>query len=277
MPELVKITVRASEAHPDVLTVQDAMRQVLDIFAMLQGDDAGVEWKLLRASTNSPFHIEGEAVSFIPNVDISVIARAQKTALARNLREVVSGRTPNDPEFEIKTAKGLLARNLNGIGSTEIDLGLGEPIVVTPTVARVAIQALDRSPATSDLFEMPHPRDEIGSIEGKLLTLGTHWNHPAVLVQEGLSKVRVWCRLSADLAKTFESKTSFQDVWQHRPVRVRGRIKFDQSGNYDYVLASDIIRLEERSVSLETIRDPDFTSGLSIVEYLDRFRDGALG
>ena len=36
VPERIKITVRPSGSHPDVLTIEDAMRQVLDIFEMLE-------------------------------------------------------------------------------------------------------------------------------------------------------------------------------------------------------------------------------------------------
>jgi len=49
VPERITITVRASGAHPDVLTIQDAMRQVLDIFELLTSGSAslpGIEWKL---------------------------------------------------------------------------------------------------------------------------------------------------------------------------------------------------------------------------------------
>jgi hypothetical protein len=280
VPELVKITVRASDAHPDVLTVQDAMRQVLDVFALLKSgakDESGLEWNLLRASTNSPFQVDGEAVSLRPSVDITVVARAQKMSLARNLREVIHGKLPDDPDFEVRVVKGLMARNLNGIGATEIDLGIGETIIVTPVIARAAMQTIEkRSPST--LYDMPHPREEIGSIEGTLSTLGTHWNAPAVRVHDYRTKSLVWCRLSAQLQKEFDGKTTFDDVWRHRRVRVRGRIKYDLDGGIDYVLATDILKQEERAaVPIERLRDPDFTGGLSIGEYLDRFRDGALG
>jgi hypothetical protein len=141
VPERITITVRASGAHPDVLTIQDAMRQVLDVFEML-GTMPGVEWKLVSASTNSPFLIVGEAVSLEPSVDVSVVARAQKQALAKNLRDISSGTPPSDPAFPTKIAKRALARNLNGVGTTEIDLQQGEPITFTPLIAKEAIHTL---------------------------------------------------------------------------------------------------------------------------------------
>jgi len=56
VPERITITVRASGAHPDVLTIQDAMRQVLEYFRtpyVRFCESARIEWKLANASTNS--------------------------------------------------------------------------------------------------------------------------------------------------------------------------------------------------------------------------------
>jgi hypothetical protein len=274
VPERIKVTVRASGAHLDVLTVQDAMRQVLDIFEMIE-KMPGVEWKLINASTNSPFHVEGEAISLEPSVDVSVVARAQKQKLAKNMREITHGRPAIDPDFEVKVAKRLLSRNLNGVGSTEIDLELGEPITVTPAIAKRAIDALEQRP--EPLFEISGAREEIGSIEGTLSDVGTHYNHPAVKIIEVRKKEPVWCRLSAELQPEFHDRASYMDVWQHHRVMVRGRIKYSEDGDIEYILANDIRRIDAREVSLESIRDPDFTGGLSVIEYLDRFRDGSLG
>lgn len=279
MAERIKITIRASGAHPDVLTVEDAMRQVLDFFELLtkEGDDLpSVEWRLSKASINSPFHMEGEAISLHPSVDVTVVARAQKMALAKSLRDVVSNRLPSDPQFDTKIAKRFFERNMNGIGLTEIDFEMGNPVEVTPQVAKRAIEVIERR-FDSGLYDFPHPKEELGSIEGTLSHVGTHRNEPAVRIIESRTKEKVWCRLSAELQRTFEGKTTFDDVWKHRRVRVRGRIKYESSGAIDYVLASDILKFDDREVSVDELRDPEFTSGLSVIEYLDRFRDGSLG
>jgi hypothetical protein len=274
VPERIKITVRASGAHPDVLTVQDAMRQVLDIFDMIESIP-GVEWRLVHATTNSPFFVEGEAISLEPSVDVSVVARSQKQNLARNLREITKGRPPLDPDFRVKPAKRFLNRNLNGVGTTEIDLELGEPITVTPRVAQEAIHVLEHRP--TNLYDITSAREEIGSLEGTLSEVGTYYNYPAIRIIEGRTKDPLWCRLSTELQEEFQDKASFADVWRHRRVFVRGRIKYNVDGEIESVFASDIRQIDVPEVSLDAIRDPDFTGGLSIGEYLDRFRDGALG
>lgn len=274
MPERIKITVRAPGAHPDVLTIQDAMHQVLDFFAMLRRVP-GVEWHLAQATTNTPLLVVGEAVSFSPAVDVSVVARTQKLELARSLSEIESGRAPADPDFPAHIAKRFMARNLNGVGVTEIDLENGVPIVVTPKVAALAIDVIERKPAA--LYESAGAREEIGSIEGTLNDVGTHYNHPAARIIEARTQEAVWCRLTDELQREFESKATFNDVWRHRRVMVRGRIRYDENGQFVSVLASDIRKLEPPHVTLSDIRDPNFTGGLSTAEYLDRFRDGALG
>jgi hypothetical protein len=250
------------------------MRQVLDVFEMLESVP-GVEWKLISASTNSPLQIEAEAISFEPSVDVTVVARTQKQNLAKSLHELTQGELPSDSEFKIAAARRILSRNLNGVGATDIDLNVGEPIIVTPRVAQNALQVLEKKPAA--LFDVVGVRDEIGSVEGTLSDVGTHYNYPAAKIIDTRNKKEVWCRLTVELQEEFQDKATYKDVWQHRRVLVSGRIKYDKNGDLLYVVASDIRRIEPREVSLEAIKDPNFTSGLPIGEYLDRFRDGTLG
>jgi hypothetical protein len=278
MAERVIVVVRASGAHPDVLTVQDAMRHVLDIFELLTADqNRGVEWNLTKATTNSPFQLEGEAVSFEPAVDVSVIARAQKIAVGSGLRSLSNGRPPKDWDARrINIARRLFHRNLNGVGSTTVDFEIGEPILITPTRAKDAILVLEAK-APNTLYELPIVKEEIGSIEGTLSELGTHWNHPAVKIVDARTKQEIWCRLSVELKSKFADKATFSDIWEHRRVIIRGLMHYNPDGLVGYVLASDIQKIEPREVHVEEIKDREFTGGLSIVEYLDRFRDGSLG
>ena len=96
--ETVRITVRPAAGHADLLTVQDAMRQVLDIFELLSGADGGelVTWALVDATMNSPLTIEGRAIGRIPDVDPIPIARTQKANFARNIRQLRRGVVPRD-------------------------------------------------------------------------------------------------------------------------------------------------------------------------------------
>jgi hypothetical protein len=275
--EKVTVTVSASGAHPDVLTVEDAMRQVLDIFELLNGVDSAVEWRLASATTNSPFHVEGEAVSFETAVDITVVARTQKQVVADGLREIAEGHIPHDwDDKRIKIAKRVYERNLNGVGSTDIDFQQSGKITVTPRFAQTAIAVLAKSPKI-DLYDFPKIKGEIGSIEGVFAHLSTYRNQPAIGVVDARTKSMVWCVLSPDLQAKFADKADFDDFWKHSRVVVRGRIRYATNRSISFAVADDIARIEPKAVALTAIRDPDFTGGLSTSEYLDRFREGALG
>jgi hypothetical protein len=275
--EKVTVTVRASGAHPDVLTVQDAMRQVLDIFDLLTDGPEGIEWKLVKASTNTPFSAEGEAISFEKAVDVSVLARTQKNFVAQGLREMERGFVPDGwDQKRLNKAKQLFKRNLNGVGSTTIDFEGCESILVTPALAATAVGALEEKSA-SDLYDLPVGREETGSIEGVLTYLGESKGFPAIAILDSRTKSRVWCRLSEDLQAKLADKAAFDDFWKHQRVIVRGKIRYDKSGDIAFVVAFDLMRIETRNVPLSAIKDSDFTGGLSISEYLDRFREGALG
>ena len=205
---------------------------------------------------------------------MSVIARSQKQKLARQLHELLRGQLPDDPGFKPQPAKRFLQRNLNGVGATEIDLEGHEQIAITPLVARTAIQLFEK-PAVG-LFDAPVAREEVGSVEGTLQDVATHYNSPAVKLID-VHGQEIWCRLSAELQEEFQNKATYKDVWQHRRVIARGRIRYGRDGEILYILAHDLGRIKSNEVPLETIRDPYFTDGLPIGEYLDRFRDGTLG
>ena len=148
--ERVKITVTPSAAHPDVMAIQDALKQVVDFFDLLtpeEEDAAGFTWNLRMAATNSPLTIEGEAVSLIAGVDVSVIARLQTSILAENCAALREGRRPVRALSKRKrsTLRRALIRNMNGIGKIEAILPTATtPVLFTPTIAQHMIATLDR-------------------------------------------------------------------------------------------------------------------------------------
>ncbi|MVT65747.1 hypothetical protein GPL21_11575 [Bradyrhizobium pachyrhizi] len=282
MAEKITITVRASGAHPDVLTVQDAMQQVLDFFNLLSAGpkgDQGIEWKLSRATTNSPFEVTGEAVSLEPGVDVSVIARMEKNSVIDGLRTIERGEIP-DPNVwgkkRIEIAKHIYHRNLNGIGITRVDFEIGEPIEVTPAFARKAVETLEHKEHL-ELYDFKRAKEEVGSIEGTFGNLDTYRGRPAISVVDNRTKRVVWCLLNSKLQTELADKARYEDFWKHSRVIVSGVIKYGKNGAIALVEARDVRKIQERKVTLEDIRDRDFTSGLSIGEYLNRLRDGTLG
>lgn len=256
------------------------MRQVLDIFDLLSDGPEGkqgVEWKLVKASTNSPFYAEGEAVSLEPAVDVSVVARAQKQFVANGLKEIAEGTIPDTWDAKrLNIAKRLYRRNLNGVGTTDIVFDNVGSVLVTPRFAERAVSALNAKPSLG-LFDLPKVREEIGSLEGVFSDLSTYYNQPAIAVIDSRTETKIWCVISNDLLLKFSDKATIEDFWKKSRVIVRGCIRYNAAGSIQSVIANDISRIESRIVPTSKIRDADFTLGLTTSEYLDRFRDGLIG
>jgi hypothetical protein len=282
--ERVTVIVRPSTSHPDILTVQDAMRQVLDFFDLLTPEDqegAGLVWNLSVASTNSPLTVIGEAASLNPAIDVSVIARAQRQAVAEQLRSYTSGRRParalSRKRREIY--KRIFVRNTNGIGETDAILGSTvSPIQITPSIAAVGISTLSRDEREFDEFVLENRgREEIGSIEGHLLDVGTEYNQPSILIRERKSGAEIWCRVDATVKHEISEASSFEDVWDRKRVIVRGRISYNSDGDIVRVRATSVETVDARRMTFHDIKDNNFTDGLSINEYIDRLREGEIG
>lgn len=281
MAEKVRVTVKASGSHPDVLAVQDAMKQVVDVFDLLAGNGAeGVVWRLSFASTNSPFVAEGEAVSLAAGVDVSVIARREKSELVRGLSDLLAGRPATgwrgtDRE---RIAKRVLQRNMNGVGTTEIQFEQSSPpILITPRISTDALRSMGDSESTDSLIEGDRARKERGSVEGYIVQVGTYRNSPAIKLEGRVSGTEIWCRISKEIEDQIASVANFVDVWERHRVIVKGIIHYDSAGAISQLFASSIERVIPKHVRPSQLSDPNFTGGLSISEYLEKFREGELG
>lgn len=282
--ERVKITVQSSASHPDVLSVQDAMRQVLDFFDLLTPDDeeaSHLVWNLKLASTNSPLTVEGEAVSLSPDLDVSVLAIQQKAFVEDSLNSIRQGRSPSRALSRRRrsTLRRLFVRNMNGIGKTEAVLNRpSEPVLVTPAIAQQGVRFLDVEESEMDaLLLSDRQREEYGSIEGVLLDVGTEYTRPAILIKNRKDGEEVWCRVSKEHLQEISNSVSFEDVWDRRRVLVKGRIKFNDHGQIVRMYADSVRPIKSRKMTLHDIVDPDFTSGNSTKDYLDSLREGSVG
>jgi hypothetical protein len=280
----VTLIVQPSAAHPNVLSVQDAMKQVLDFFDLLtpEGDGAsGLVWNLELASTNSPLRVVGEAVSLDPAVDVSVIARAQRQLVSDQLRSLSAGRRPVRAisRKRRETYKRFFRRNVDGIGKTEATLFAGHAAIsITPAVAVEGINAIVREEKEFDaLVLVDREREEIGSIEGQLLEVSTEYNQPAILVRERKSGREIWCRVDADLKHSVSDEARFEDVWDRKRVIVRGRLAFNSDGELTRVRATSVMPLAVRQMTLNDIKDQSFTSEYSSQVYIEKLREGELG
>lgn len=260
------------------------MRQVLDFFDLLtpeETDGGGLVWNLTLASTNSPLTVVGEAVSTNPQVDVTVVARLQRQAVAEQLRSFTAGQRParTVSKRRRETYRRIFNRNTNGIGRTDAILDApSAPILITPTIAVAGISALAEEEREFDALVLDdRGREEVGSIEGQLLEVGTDYNQPAILVRERKTGADIWCRVDAALKHKISEESRFEDVWDRKRVIVRGRIYFNSMGSIVRVRATSVATVAPRQMTIHDIKDNNFTGGLSVNEYLDRLREGDLG
>ena len=75
----------------------------------------------------------------------------------------------------------------------------------------------------------------------------------------------------------FSERVKAIDVWRHKRVLARGKILYDRTGGILRVEADDVQLIDVPRVTLDEVRDPNFTGGLSVSEYLNRLREGSLG
>lgn len=282
--ERVTITVQPSASHPGVLSVQDAMRQVLDFFDLLTPEDdeaAHLVWNLRVASTNSPLTVEGEAVSLSPDLDVTVLAIQQKSYLEESLNSIRQGRTPARSLSKRRrtTLRRLFVRNMNGIGKTEAVLTRpSQPVLVTPTIAQQGVHFLDLDESELDaLLLSDRQREEYGSIEGVLLDVGTEYNRPAILIRNRKDGEEIWCRVSKEQSHEISRSATFEDVWSRRRVIVKGRIRYNDNGQIIRVFADTIQPVKPRKMTIHDIVDPEFTTGADTKAYLESLREGTLG
>ncbi len=260
------------------------MRQVLDLFNLLEGDELGqtrtLVWQLLHASTNSPFTAVGEAVSLVTDVDIAVLARAQKYRLKTDLDAVQLGVAGADFErSRIDTVKNIMFRNVNGIGLTEIDfLSELSPIRITAESAKSSIYTLESKLEKRDgsEFGIGKVRREFGAVEGIFLDVGMHYNKPAIRIIERRTRSAVWCLIENDTRQSIVDRSNYDDVWERRRVKVKGKIEYDALGQIARIYASNIEKISPRRMILDDIFDPNFTQGIPTEEYLSLLREGEL-
>ncbi len=255
------------------------MEQVLEFFALLNADAKEGEeivWKLVSAQTNSPeITVEGEAASLYASVDVSIPARTQKSAFVRAFKSMIEGRVPkewrNSPKA--KLAREFIERNMNGVGYTEIVVSPGEPpITLDRNIARQSVERLKIAPV-----HQFHAHEEMGSLEGVLLQIGTHHNKPALSVRDRLSRNLVTCIITESMREEIDKQVHAEHVWKHREVIVRGTLLYNNRGEIYQAIADSISLIDRpKHISLDDIYDPDFTGGLGAAEYLERLREGDL-
>ena len=147
----VVITIRPAFSDDALLSVSDAMLQVLDSLRLLQNAQLTMgdphdrfDWKLERAFTSGSFTIVAVALPMNPSIDISGAVERTKAHVSRGIKSlIVDGVTaPWMTQESLSIVRSIFARNQNGIGETTIDFGGAEILSIDRQQAEAGSRAV---------------------------------------------------------------------------------------------------------------------------------------
>lgn len=152
-------------------------------------------------------------------------------------------------------------------------LGQSQEVVITSANAVLSLVTFDSfAPPKPDLVR---PKTQIGSVEGYFASVATHYGHPAIVMRERKTGRDIKCLISEDDSKRIADEIRIDDVWHNARIVAHGRISYADNGAVSRVEAHTIRRVNSAGVELQL--DREFTSGMSSFDYLEAFREGALG
>jgi len=282
MVRKVTFIVEPSEAHHDVLSIQDAFQQAIDFFNLLTDEtEENVIWKLEMASTNTPFTCQGEPVDTRTWAAAHTLVEPRVQAIEQNFVRLAEGKDFDDsfPREKVAVAHRMLVRNRNGIGRSVARFSEDtEPVEISQDTAnRYFGEVLAPVESLHSYLFSRTSRREVGSVDGRLVDIGTDYDEPALQLEEKNTGRRFWCRVSAATRDEIGADMTAGDVWQHKLVRVRGTLNYDEQGKVIRVVDGNVAFIQPPEVDLDKIEDKEFTEGYAVNEYLDRLRENEFG
>ena len=276
-------TVEPSESHHEILTVHDAFQQAIDFFDLLTDEsDQDVVWKLEMASTNSPFTCRGEPVDVRTLAGAYALVEERVSIVERNFRRIAEGKDFDDtfPREKIETARRMLRRNTNGVGLMRATFAEDEEAVEVSqnTAKRYFEQLFTPAESLHSYLFSRTSRREVGSLEGRIVEIGTDYDAPALQIREHNTGRPIWCRVSPGKVQEIGSEMKANDAWSRRRVRIRGTLNYGNDGCVLRVLNGDLTYIDDVApADLDQLEDREFTEGYSPSEYLDRLRENEFG
>lgn len=283
--ERVVITIHPTLSDEGLLSVADAMQQVLDYMRLFEdaqnalgNPNEGFQWKLEKASANSPFTVVALAEPMNPTVNISASVKRVKENVAGGIRDLITkGVTaPWMTQGSLAAATNVFARNRNGIGETDVEFDVGNVIQIRRHEAEAGIRAIESINVMMLDQDIP-ARQSFGEIEGVMVAVGRYRNRPALQIRTELYGF-VWCALHKRMIEQFGSEHAMKEVWEGKTLGVQGRINYAVGGRKITIDAIDVREIVSMPpIDLESILDPNFTAGMDPHEYLEKLHEGELG
>ncbi len=282
MKSKITFTVEPSEDHQDVLIIRDAFQQAVDFFDLLTDDaDKNIAWKLDMASTNSPFTCAGEPIDIRTWAGASGSVANRVSIVERNLKRIADGLDFDDdfPREKREIARKILKRNTNGISRIVAVFDDNHtPLEITHDHAvRYFNEIETQSESLHSYLFSTTSRKEYGSVEGRIMEIGTDYDLPAIHLVEHKTNRKIWCRVSTETAERLSDEIKAGDAWTRRRVRVRGVVNYDDQGKIIRLIDGAIAFIEEKEFDLDKLSDPTFTGRFGVREYLDRLQENEFG
>lgn len=282
--ERLVITVHPSPSDNVRLPVADAMQQVIDLLRLHEEAERAMgsqaesfEWRLERASTNSPLTIVALAEARDRTTNVDAYVRRVKGEVSSGIRSLVYHNEP--PTWmgteALEVAGKLFTRNQNGIGVTEIESGPDDSFAIDRTRAEAGLRTISEITAVSAQTDVL-ARRAWGEIQGVMVAAGRHYSKPAIVIRSA-QYGEIWCRLSQQLIERYGVEHRLTKVWDGKTVGVEGDLIYGAGGALSRVDATDIRDIEQvPAIDLASVLNHDFTSGLDPAEYTRQLWEGAL-
>lgn len=281
----ITVTVHPNPLSGDLLTVSDALNQVLDLVDALELvestdiENRQIVWRLTGAYTTSPpFTIEAEP--YPVESDQSVYRESGRVVqlFVNEFRALLNGVHSSVivEDAQIPVAR-VLDRNLNGIALTDVRIDDDDTLSIEPKSARTAKRIIDQSNFESEVSKSELQHTEFGSVEGEISGLRKWYGKPALALIERLSEKPIVCVLSDELSAEIGPEHRWLEVWESRLVTVTGAFHYNYEG---MLIRGNIDSLEEiewSDVELSDLRDIDILEGRTVTEHLALLRGGLDG
>lgn len=148
---------------------------------------------------------------------------------------------------------------------------------VVPSNAKAGIDALERLQQNLDPGFVDYSRTEFGSVEVEVQGI-THWHRsPALSVTERLSRTKVTCVLSPELANELGPNHKWGEAWEGRRLLVSGALLYGPDGALKRIDAEMAEDMPWTNVEISDLKEIDILQGRSVGEHLLLLRGGDLG
>lgn len=274
-----KIVVTIEPPLPDDrLNIADAFEQVLDFLRLIElaaGEDADFDWKLDKASTNSPFTVVAYSPVSKAGLSGDTVASAQRRA-EQGLKDLSSGAVPTWMRRKQRNAaRRITKRFRSGIGriAAKTEESAPQSYFFSSSDASKALATLEKVDGFEEIAIPKHRA--YGEVEGTLVSVGTHYARPVMWIRTNSYEV-VRCLFTPEKLEELGDAATIREIWEHKRVRVTGMLAFAEGGVLEQVSVDDMKLFPGAGITLQQVLDAEFTSGMEPAEYLDQLREGKI-